>query len=366
MAAVWTKLAQLQIEFMQKCKTRDALVASFQFYEEAFQCEELPGDIKSQFFANLETLTSFLLRTESANSALFGSMGRLVRLILPTQKPGLTDESLQRWIDLIKRLIMDMDAGNFLPPTTHKTLDALNLLFPLPERQVELIYRALVLIACHDPGNARLTQVALEHIVEICERKVPDEMIPNLFVLSARLFPLKPARRLLLFFVERNMRIQDEILDDVCRSLIELGQSETELTEKTGTCILNLFLRLSPEMKMRFVENHAQCRQTQKSLWKRYLDPSSDAFDKASACLCTKAVVENMGRVLSTSVDESLMEVLAFLRDAKTTAAAFGDGYSGEHRHVNALIPSFADLILHPSEDVRKIVREIFLLLVES
>lgn len=363
---LWDKLIDLHIEFMQKCQKRDSLVAAFQFYEEVFQCDELCKELRTKLFDKLDVLTDFLIRTEPPRSSLYGSFGRMIMMILPTQKQFLDDETLDRWLKIIRRPIFELDCTGFIPPTSHKSLSALCLLFPLPQHQAEKIYNLFVAMAVNPMHNSRLTDVAIEHICELCEKKISDDMVPNFFVISAPLFTLKPARRLLLFFIEKDMQINDDMVSHVCHSLIELGNSEPELTVKTGIGILKLFPRLDDELKLEFIRAQARCYETQTSLWKQFLSPDSPSFDEASAMLCTKPVVANVGNFLPMSDDEKLLEVLIFLRDAKSYGKAFGESKSGYSRHINALIPLFADLVIHPNEEIRKLLREIFLLLVDE
>jgi hypothetical protein len=360
---LWERLIDLQNKFMMTCQNRDALVASFQFFEEAFRVSE---SVRLRLYEKMNILADFLIQTEPPQSALFGSMGRMIRFILPNHKDLLSDEWLERWIQLIEKLIVQLSTHHFLPPTTHKSLDALSLLFPLPPTQVEMIYRLLVGLACNSERNTRLTEVALQHICSICEEKIGDELVPKLFILSTKLFTLKPARRLLLFFVEKDMVIRDEVVETVGNMLLELGQSEPELLIKTGASLLKLFLRMSDAQKSQVVDAHAACRETQECLWTLYLDPTSSTFDEHAAMLFSRQVVMSFGKFLSEANDDFLETILVFLKQRKTLGKAFEDSRTGEYRHLTALLPVFADLVLHPSEDVRKLLREIFLLLVDE
>ena len=135
---------------------------------------------------------------------------------------------------------------------------------------------------------------------------------------------------------------------------------------KTGIGILKLFLRLDDQQKLEFIDAQASCYETQTSLWSEYLSPESPIFDEPSAMLCTTKVVTNIGNFLPVSEDDKLLEVLDFLRQAKSLGRAFGETKQGTCRHINSLIPLFADLVIHPNEEIRKLLREIFLLLVDD
>ena len=362
---LWNGLLDLHSEFMQNCQKRESVVAAFQFYEEVFQCDELCQELRAKLFDKLDILTDFLIRTESPRSSLFGAFGRMILMILPTQKKFLDDATLDRWLAIIRRPVFDLDCTGFLPPTAHKTLSALCALFPLPQHQAEKIYKLFVSMAVNPMDNARLRDVAIEHIYDLC-KEIPDEMVPNFFVISTPLFTLRPARRLLLFFIEKDMQINDDMVSHVCSSLIELGNSEPELTVKTGIGILKLFLRLDDQQKLEFIDAQASCYETQTSLWSEYLSPESPKFDEPSAMLCTTKVVTNIGNFLPVSEDDKLLEVLDFLRQAKSLGRAFGETKQGTCRHINSLIPLFADLVIHPNEEIRKLLREIFLLLADD
>jgi hypothetical protein len=95
-------------------------------------------------------------------------------------------------------------------------------------------------MACNHLNIGRLTDIALEHLTDICH-KVGDDLLPTSFVLSKQLFKLKGARKLLLEFVQKDIPIQDEIVQDAGTSLLALGQSDVELREDTATSVLKLY-----------------------------------------------------------------------------------------------------------------------------
>lgn len=363
---LWKRMIAEHLNFMKRCQKREVVVQAFQFYEEVFQCEELCHDLQIQLFDSLDDLSHFLIEREGINSVLFGKFGQLIRSVVPTQKSRLTKEFLDRWIVIIERLIFEIDSGEFLPPTAHKTLDALSLLFPLPMELTLPIYESLVKLAS-SKKNARLTEVAIEHICDITENKVPNEFLPTLFIMSTQLFSMKQARRLLLDFVERDIQIKDEMVDHVCQSLIKLGQSDSELKEKTGNSVLKLFLRVTNDRKTQIIEVYKDCYQTMKTAWARYFDPTSEEFDKESAELCLKKATENIGHLLpECSLEEQILDILQFLFDAQSLSNIYDNNDQKLHYHLFVLLPSFADLVLHPSNDVRTKIREILLLISEN
>ena len=98
------------------------------------------------------------------------------------------------------------------------------------------------------------------------------------------------------------------------------------------------------------------------TLWTSVLEPGSEKFDRKSAVLCTKDVAKSIGQSLTNCPNDSdLAEYLCFLKDTKSLADAFHEGKSGSYWHINLLYPLFVDLVLHPSEEIRKIIRELFL-----
>ena len=384
---LWPKIIDQHLNFMLHCKNRDVLISSFQFYEEAFQCFELPHNTIIQMFDTLDKFSDCLIEREQVTSSLFGAFGRLFLITLPTQKSHITNEYLERWIQLIENLILKVNSGPYLPPTTHKSLDALLNILPLTLKQEEMIYQLLVSLVLNKMNNIRLADVALDHIYDLLTNwKACGEMLPKLFIMSSDLFPIKQAQSILMFFVESfingkmtlnnsteahediniNVNIDDEMIEAVVGALINLGKQNDELSLKTGYAIIKLFLRISDESKEKFISSQSKSFELMEKLWSDYFDPNSSQYNESSAILCTKYVAKNIGDSLISCVNDlELNSRLIFLKNIKSNPAAFGKK-TGQTGHINCLIPIFADLVLHPNEEVRKSLREIFILLQEE
>lgn len=360
---LWSRLVEQQAKFMKNCEKRDAMISSFQFYEEAFQCFELSRDVKLQLFDTLDQLADFLIEKEPAKSSLFGAFGRLFLVTVPTQKDNIDDELLQRWIKVMKALIIEIECGQVLPPTTHKSLDSLLMLLPLPDNQVEMICNFFVDLSVNEKQNKRLTEVAVQHVIElITSEKVEDAEKSHIFVLSERLFDLPEAYKLLQLFVDKEFTVEDDMVEDFACAMIKLGQQNSSLSLKAGYRIIKMFTRLSDQTKLKFINAQSSSFEIMRETWKTQLDPDSKDFEKKSAVLCTKNVAKSIGQsIINCPSDNELAEHLIFLRDVKSLADAFHEGKTGFFWHLNFLYPMFVDLVLHPSEEIRKILREIFL-----
>jgi hypothetical protein len=359
---MWDLLLDAHETFFKNCEKRETKMAAFQFYEEVFQCANFTEDLSCKCFDSLTRLTDFMVSTESANSSLLGALGRLIRIVLPAQKPRMTSDMLRRWIVIIEKTVFDVNCGDFLPPTSHKAMDAFSLILPLDVDLTKQIYSCLVRIACNSMHNTRLTGVALDHITEICENKIPVDFIPQLFVMSGSLFTLDGARKLLLFFVEKDIPISDDRVDEVSRSLMDLGKSNVELKDKTAGVILRLFPRVAREERLDFVTCYGDSFESVSSLLKRYCDIESGEFSQEISDLCCREAIRSIACILpKCGSEEKLSGVLAFVCRLNTRI-----GEECAKYHLFLLLPVLADLVLHPSTVVRKKLRKILLAIGES
>jgi hypothetical protein len=350
--------------FMKTCQKKEILMAAFQFYEEAFQCAELSSELVAELYNSTYRVMVFFVEREDAKSPIYGSIGRMVRIVLPLQKPQLTKELLKRWIDIIECPIFDLECSGILPPTSHKAMDGMVLLFPLPLELAVIVYESLVKMACNTLPNAILTESALEHLTELCH-KVDDDQLPTFFVLSKHLFRLKGARKLLLEFVQKDIPIQDEMVEDVAKSLMSLGQTDLELREKTATSVLKMYLRLSNETKLQFIEIYKDSDTALLALLKRFCDPKSPEFVADVGQLCTKKAIQLMGRLLVESQsDEQILTVLTDLKELRVSESVFENCPEGnEHFHLFFLLPSLAELVARDSQAIRNKVKKILLMI---
>lgn len=361
---LWRKMISEHEVFIMKCKKRDIIVASFLFYEELFENHNLSNDIFILLFDSLDRLTDFFIENYSANSPLFGSFGRLLRVAIPATKEILTVEMLKRWIKISEHLIFDLDCDGFLPPTAHKSLDSFVLLFPLPDEMIILIYESFIKIASKPNASQRLIQIVVEHLCDICETKVEDRLLSTLFMMSTSLFKEKEARRLLLDFVSKDILIDDSMVEDVSRSLMALGESDSELNLKTAQSVLKMFLKLQDQSKLKFVECYGNCYLALEELWTNFLDPSSKKYDEGTAKLLTLTVVEKVGTILMTSDDDLTIRILNFFEYAKTNGELFEKNQHFAHLFI--LLPKLADLVMHPNTSIRQLIRNILIIIAEQ
>jgi hypothetical protein len=359
---LWLKLIAGHERFMTTCLKREVLIPAFQFYEEAFQCTELSSDLTKELYDSIQRITTVLVKRENVKSPLYGALGRMIRIVLPLQKPRLNRDALRRWIDLIEYTIFELETGGLLPPTSHKAMDALVLLFPLQIDLAVLVYQSLVKMACNHLNIGRLTDIALEHLTDVCH-KVGDDLLPTFFVLSKHLFKLKGARKLLLEFVQKDIPIQDEIVEDVGTSLLALGESDVELREDTATSVLKLYPRLSDNTKSAFLAVYNESIAALTTLLQRFCDPKSAEFAPNIAQLCTARAVELLGALLvNEGSDQVVVTILTFLLRFTTPNGVFQDCSEGnEHFHLFVMLPSFAELVLRENQAVKKKLRKILL-----
>ncbi|OHS94293.1 hypothetical protein TRFO_39500 [Tritrichomonas foetus] len=362
----WRRIITEHEIFMMKCQKRDLIVAAFQFYEELFMCtNNFSNDLIMFIFDSLDNLADYFITNESANSPIYGSFGRLFRNAFPEQKENMTIEILKRWIKLTEHLIFDLDCDGFLPPTAHKSLDAFVLLFPLPDDMAILIYESFVKIASKENANKRLVQISIDHMCDICENRVPDEILSTLFIMSASLFKLKEARRLLLDFVSKDIPINDSMVEDVSGSLMALGKSDKELMDKTAHSVLKMFLRISDQTKLYFLECYENCHLALEELWERFLDPDSDDYHEETAKLLTVEVVERIGNILPVSESEDdILKILKFILSTSTNGKFYGNNQM--YYHLFVLLPRLADLVMHPNTEIRQIIRNILIMISEQ
>ena len=353
----WRALVKSQQRFMEQCNKRDSTCAGFLFYEEIFAMD-IDDDVRMFIFDTLDNLAEIYLKRESPNCVIFGTFGRMIRNVLPNQK-NRGPEEFQRWINLSEKLIFEMDCADFLPPTVHKTFDAIDEVFPNTDEVTKILLNHLVKCAAYTQ-NERLSEVAIEHITDISSNRIPDSQLPMVFVLSEPLFKLPLAKQLLLNFVDRDIDVQNDV-ELFCSTLIELSKDEGDVAERASINVLKLFKHVSNETKKTFIEIRKNHIKTMEQVWERFLDPNSEEFDQETSTNFCKTVLEAFGDdIRNSDNDEHLIEALSFLEKAKISKDIFPQ-YTNVSPHLLFLMPSLADLVMHPSEEVRRTIRSVLL-----
>ena len=401
---MWIKLLEGHELFMEVCSKRDILYASFQFYEEVFLISQFNEEQKKMLFKTFDRLVEHFLSKPGENSSVFSQFGKVIREILPSQSPDRSKDEeflpqLQEWLQIIKKLIVRIDSGNLPPPTAHKTFDAIELLLPRSEKITKIIYEELVNYAIM-PGK-HLAVMAIDHLNNICHMKEYHDFIPVLFILSRPILNLPEARSLLLFFIECDISFADETISSVFSSLIELGESQylmrkertkavslmslnskstnsnsnsnsnntkqkaqekvaDDIPEKVGIALIKLFPRLTNEEKIKLATSNLGV-QISLEFWKRYIDPRSTEYDQESAVICSKHALQNIILLLQQTNDDELKEILTFMAETESNYEALNCKSIGKKRHIYLLLPYLAELSLHPSNEIRVLIRELML-----
>ena len=358
----WKKLIDESERFFKSCNKKETATAQLQFFEEAFQCFDLSIELKINLFDSFERIIDITLSKENANSGIWSAIGRLILIILPPQKTFLNEYWLKRWIKIINSLFFDLDCGEFLPPTAHKTLDALDLLFPLSKELTEIVYTSFVYFSINS-NNKRLTEVSIDHILKILEKKVEKEYLSSLFLLSKKLFTIKEAQKILLIFIQNDIEILDIDINNIYNSLIELSDSNLELFEEIGLCINKLFPRLNKDQQRLFLNKFSISFTLISLFWEKYLDPFSLNFNENISNNFNLIILNFITNLLINSKNENdIKKILLFLNNINSYSKSINSLIINKNKyHLFHFIPNISDLVLHPSIDIRQIIRSILL-----
>ena len=348
-------------KFFFRVTKRETACAALQFYEEIMTTNQMSDDVRDYLFDSLDNVGKFSIQNYNANSSLWGSWGHLIRTAIPQQRETITAKYLERWIALTKSFFFDLDCGKYLPPTAHKTFDAYQMLFPLQPDLVIIIYKFFVQCA-NQLFSSSLADVSLEHLYTICENKVTQEELPTLFILSKELFHLKGARKLLLHFVEKDIEISDNMIDDVYESLNALAESDVELKEKAGRSIAKFFLRLSEEKREEFMKIYEDYYVPFLTVFEYYLDKNSSSFNEELALKYTKRICKSISRLFVSIEDEKLADLYHTLSLANTIPQAFVDNASEcQCQHLIEVLPDISKTLSKTNEKVKEGLTEILM-----
>ena len=348
------KLIHDHEDLFKRITRRETACSALQFYTEILEnLESLEEEVRQNLFTSMKNIAAFSISKYDANSAIWGSWGILIKDGMSLQKNILNAEYLGKWIDITKSFFFDLECGAFLPPTAHKTFDGYQLLFPLPTELTMMIYKFFVECAIQT-FNAPLSEVALENISIICEKQVSQEELAQLFVISKGLFKLKGARKLLLNFIEKDIEISDKAIDGIYESLIALGESNSELKEKTGRSIAKFFPKLSEDKKNAFLEKYNDYHIPLITLFELFLDMKSETYNEEIALCYTKTINERIGKLLKNiESDDALADALNFLAKAETNPKAFVENSENHGEHLIEILPNISDLLLRTDDKVK-------------
>ena len=357
----WCAISSAQEKFMAECTKKDVVCLGFQFYEEVFVVDA-PESVRLFILDTIDRLADLYLERESPNSVIFGSFGRMIRNVLPNQKDRSPAE-FERWVSLSDKLIFVMKCPDFLPPTVHKTFDAIDDVLPNTDAVTTILLKHLVKCAAY-LENERLSEVAIDHITYISSQKIPDSQLPIVFILTEPLFKLKNAKQLLLNFIDKDINPQHDV-ELFSTALIELSNGEGEIAEKAALNVIKLFKYVSLNTKKTFIEVRKHSLTTLELIWSKFLDPRSELFEEDTSKNLCKVVLSYFGDEIRKCCEEDqLIHELKFIEQAKISPDVYPN--LGVAPHIISLMPSIADLVLHPNEDVRVSIRSILLKLSEE
>lgn len=373
----WARMINDHEKLILRCKKQEIVIACLLFYEEIFQCEQFPDELFILTFDSLDRIIQCFIENNDPNSPIYGSLGKMIRVSLPAMKKRMNMVFLKRWLQIIEKLIFDLDGGPCIPPTAHKSLDALELLFPLDNELTFVLYQSLVKIASFhflkNPENHtkdRLAEVSVDHLCNICKNKVPKEILSTLFIMSKSLFQMPEARKLVLYFVTNDIMISDDMVESVSYSLMDLGKSNDELSEKTAKIVLESFLKTTDKTKLEFIKCYSNCYKALFNLWKTYLDPKSPKFDENTAKLCTVEMIKTLSQFLvqGKSDNQTIIDILKFVSETPTLGSCFKSSTQNntDFAHIYEFLPMVADLVFNDDQQIKELVRNVILLVYQK
>lgn len=364
----WPKLIQcheILYKNLTEQKKKELANSCIVFYEELLTVH-LVKDQRDILFDSLEKIIHYTISTENANSSIYNSFNRMIRIILPRQKEMLDSYWLTRWIKVLDILMFELDSGTFLPPTAHKSFESLQSLFPLDHDMTIIVYNFLVKCAASNNPN-KLKDVSLMHLLEMCENKVSSDIIPELFILSKELFHMNEARQLLLFFMEKDVPVSDGVVHDVYNTLTYLGEHEPELKEKTGCYCVRIFSRLDIESQNSFMEKYKSSPLTLMKFWSNYFEPDSSIFSEEISKRYIIQLLTNFGEILKTKLpEENLLEYITFISKSKTHDDMYNFQTRNSFGHLIFLLPVISEVALCNYKSVRMVVKDILLMVAKD
>lgn len=371
--AMWQKFSHIEIFpvtfirslilqqelFFKRVTKRDISSLALQFYEEILLTKELSSDVYSYLMDSVESVARFSAESNDANSAIWSSWSRVIRNTFPVLKESMNMDLLCRWLKIFKMFLIDLDCGKFLPPTAHKSFESLTLLYPMTDEMSMEVYKFCIMCAAQTK-NQPLSDMALQTMSNICEEKVPQEELPQLFILSKEIFHLSGARRLLLYFVDNNIKIPEEKILNVFDSIVEFGKSDIALKPKTGACITKFFLKLDHERQDIFFSEYKPFMRPMLAIWEMYLNNQSETYDKDVATRYTKLVVESVAEILrNTKSFDEMIEILLFIEKSNTDPEVFVEGSVSTHEHLIEMLPAISCLLDREKSEIILAIQKI-------
>lgn len=331
------------------------------FYEEIFGIET-SQEMRNFVFESILRIADGFIVKYPATCHIFGSFGRFIRIAVPIFNQKFTNTDLEYFIKLFEKLIFDAKVSpNCLPPTTHKVLDSINEMFPLDNEKTLVVFKFLN--RCLRVPNERLQQVASSKTISILELVNKDIYVDLFLEVSDVFISSDSFLALMEKFLDLDITVNE---DDVPKLFLCLANASLT-SEKARKRLYSMFCNVSNDLKIKYLELIKEDINSLMIFLSSLINPESELFDKNTAFHCTEIAINLLITEFKKETDDFIIEShLKYLLSLKTYGPVYDAPEYETSKHLMYIVPYFADLVLSPSECIRRLVREVLLKISQS
>ncbi|OHS94744.1 hypothetical protein TRFO_10902 [Tritrichomonas foetus] len=393
--------------FCVTCKNFEIVTNSFQFFETFFECEYLDAETAELLRKAIEKMADCYLLITDMNNMVFSCYGRLVNRILLTLKTRNTLTTLPLWFPLINRCATTLRSEGYVHITPQRMLDIIPSLFPIgntQNQQTENPQSTTDTIDTKTMNNTDCKNVnadvvanvedeesenqyyetsikTFEFLRDIANSELANDCIPMselLFDILVRIFntDLKIDVRLKLISICKDLVLKDksenlskliinaeinptnELADDIFTCYLNISNKWSQLQATAKAKLVSVLYKAPKESQIEFVKQNQTNITIIKLIWTTYFDPNSETFNEEVLSNSFDIVVDAIAELLSDARHQ--IQVLAFLKNAKSPKKSFGNSEETTKSHLLRLVNPLTLLITSRKDEVRSAVQKIF------
>jgi len=353
--AIIEKSVEQNEDFMKACQKKEIVCNSFLLYEEVYEMQGLSLSTREHVFESLNRLAEYFVKLESPNSVIFGSYGRMIRMIFPSEHSYRNTNELNRWIKIMECLIFDMDCVGFLPPTAHKTFDSFDIKDPLTSSDQMIMFKLLIRCANHD-GNPRLVEVAFEHIYLFIDQRMSISQFHYVFELCEPLFNKLSAQLVLDKLMKFTDLYKSEDVDLLFCKMVQVSKAPVIIRDQCSMKANELLPFVNCQSWETFISFNNDNSTHLIYFWNTLISPESSNFRQESLQFIP-FIIQNLKSILSTT--NSSYDVLMILSFLHSSSIYDVSSSTKSKKHLQEFMPCLSLLVKTASREALDIISNI-------
>lgn len=353
----WILLIEKQFNLLTNCDNQEINVNVFQFYEEAFNCQNIIGQLQDNLLLSFVRSIDYLISKEPSNSLILASIGRFYYANFPTRIVSFSDEQKDLFFKSCCNIIITLPSENYLCIPSHKVIDCcFDFLNNNPQYYPKIILQ--VIDICQRTSSFFVKDFLFEKLSDFLKHYLIETQFLDFLESSKNLFLFPES----ISFIDCILNYKFSInRDNAKQYFLILDYIGIILNKKYWQQVNLKMISLLPLIEIDFQKSFISKINNDPKLlincWNNLCEYESPNYSETFFNNCHLCILQYIYENLSSSSEQEIILILSFIQKTTAVGKNIGDNKNFTKWHVYGIIPYIFPLLNDLNQNIKKMAR---------